>query len=100
MSEKELHVDNAATYLTQSPKSFIKPDDLLSLTSSKWSITKLHVSLPFLISISKALISTPFSIVHFSCFKSPLALVALRRVLECLPNAMITSPIDSIYAEA
>jgi hypothetical protein len=24
----------------------------------------------------------------------------LRRVLECLPNAMITSPIDSIYAEA
>jgi hypothetical protein len=47
-----------------------------------------------------AFISTPFSIVHFSCSKSPPALDALRRVLECLPNAMITSPIDSVYAEA
>jgi hypothetical protein len=46
-----------------------------------------------------ALIPAAFSIAHFAFSKSP-ALDALRRALECLPNAMMTSPIDSIYAEA
>jgi hypothetical protein len=64
-------LDDAATYSTQTPESFMEPDYLMSFTSSKWSIIKWHVALPFLISIIRsnqpplALISTPFSIVHF-----------------------------------